>query len=1367
MTACPTTTASASPATSASEAKRQRLLRATCRFALTATTALTPVVALAQVLPTGGSVAEGTVAINQTTETRLTVTQGSNNAVVNWQSFNVGEGFQVDFEQPGPNSAILNRVTGNTTSQIRGQITADGAVHLVNPNGIFIGPTGEVFTQGFVASTLGISDEDFMAGRYTYSGSGASASVINQGLIRSFAGGYAALLGGHVSNSGVISVRTGRIGLGSGERVTLNLSGDGFMQVALPTEGDDPDLMALVENSGQIDAAGGRVEMLAATARDAARNVVNMSGVVEARTVGGQSGAIVFGSTGGGTATVTGQVLATATAEDSSAVNTRTGGAITISAGEVDLLGAYFDTSGTGGGGEIHIGQDPDGVLQEADRVMLDATSRLIASATDAGNGGLVYLGSTELTQFYGGIVAQGGASSGDGGTVEIFTGFENEFEGTTDTTAPNGDWGSTTSIGTSTPYYYDIIEPMLETNGLLSLQWVDRVDDYIGFGGTLDWSSDATLEIVTDGEFHSDAVYNAPNGTLIFDAGTDIVPDPASAINVDTFAVTGGDWFENGTLSAINVNNFYVAPGSGFFRAAGGTGQADDPFVLTDIYGLQGGDIDGIVEYHYVLGNDIDASMTRNWVRNADPEDPDSPLVYGFEPLDRLDGTLDGQNYTISGIYMDRSESPDANGGLAAPILILGETGQIRNLYLSHDVIEGVQASGLVYQNDGAISDVNVSGTIRMSDEGTDFGGPASREIVSIGGYTIFPRSLSAIASNNYGTIDDSTSDADLQFYFDGRSPFSYNVGGLAGYNTGAVRNSFAFGDIATIASHDVPIENASNPENYAFAAVGGLIGNNDNRSGGAAFLTGSQSSTRLDLEAYGLLRAGSMVGQNNGVVFGSYGVLEQDSVLRAVSGNFGSAVGQNTITGVIDQVDSNHTFEPFQVAPLTSETIPTDDHIVYAGGFVGRNAGLITNSISSASISIIPNADNPEDSFNRLTIGGFAGRNIDDGNISLSYATGGIDIAPGVSIQTLVTGPFAGRNEGFFASNFYDSDLFGPTDVPDFTGSQGLTTAEFQDTEGFYYLGSDLAYDFENVWAPGEPGRYPWLYATWAIAFAVPDPLSSPQGTATGEIYGGPAVFTIGRDPDGATIDPAQVFGDLVFTTDEETQITTFVPAASSVTASDGSSYTLVSLPGLVIDEGEVAGPTDPPVPAPAAPAAEAEYQEVVALFDSDLTTSAQSVEQAEETLATVEGLASALVSDVERCSVSAGAEEVLSCLAEGLDEYGRKLDQLKEELPPGMENIGGLIDEARTEVLASREKAVARLADATTEAQRSIIQQEAIDEARATLQSAQREIRSSIGLIRVSDPELVALQTQQIETVAASFDQLDISLARVTEL
>src|SRR5579862_9351231 len=111
--------------------------------------------ALAQtVLPQGGTVVSGRATVGTPSGGALTIIQNSSRAVINWNSFSVGQTDSVDFVQPGSLSAVLNRVTGSTPSTIAGQISANGQVFLVNPNGIAITPTGSVQVGGgFVAST--------------------------------------------------------------------------------------------------------------------------------------------------------------------------------------------------------------------------------------------------------------------------------------------------------------------------------------------------------------------------------------------------------------------------------------------------------------------------------------------------------------------------------------------------------------------------------------------------------------------------------------------------------------------------------------------------------------------------------------------------------------------------------------------------------------------------------------------------------------------------------------------------------------------------------------------------------------------------------------------------------------------------------------------------------------------------------------------------------------------------------------------------------------------------------------------------------------------------------------------------------------
>src|SRR6185369_16180050 len=114
----------------------------------------------AQSLPTGGTVASGNVSISSTSPTSLTISQSSRTGIVNWSSFSIGQGNQVQFNNGS--GATLNRVTGNVPSSINGMLSATGSVYLVNPSGVVVGPSGEIKTGGsFVASTLDVKDAEF------------------------------------------------------------------------------------------------------------------------------------------------------------------------------------------------------------------------------------------------------------------------------------------------------------------------------------------------------------------------------------------------------------------------------------------------------------------------------------------------------------------------------------------------------------------------------------------------------------------------------------------------------------------------------------------------------------------------------------------------------------------------------------------------------------------------------------------------------------------------------------------------------------------------------------------------------------------------------------------------------------------------------------------------------------------------------------------------------------------------------------------------------------------------------------------------------------------------------------------------------
>ena len=93
------------------------------------------------------------------------------NAIINWGSFSIGANEITRFLQQSASSAVLNRVAaGLSPSSILGALQSNGRVFLINPNGIVFGAGSQINVGGLVASTMNLSNEDFLAGRMRFTG---------------------------------------------------------------------------------------------------------------------------------------------------------------------------------------------------------------------------------------------------------------------------------------------------------------------------------------------------------------------------------------------------------------------------------------------------------------------------------------------------------------------------------------------------------------------------------------------------------------------------------------------------------------------------------------------------------------------------------------------------------------------------------------------------------------------------------------------------------------------------------------------------------------------------------------------------------------------------------------------------------------------------------------------------------------------------------------------------------------------------------------------------------------------------------------------------------------------------------------------
>ena len=334
----------------------------------------------AMALPQGGQVAAGAADI-AATQAEMAIHQATQNAVINWNSFNIGAGERVNIYQPNAQAALLNRVLGGNPSEIFGTLSANGRVFLVNPAGVLFAPGAQVDAGSILASTMNITNADFMAGKYAFIGTPNDGKVINRASLIAKNEGTVALLGKDVVNEGVIVAKKGAAVLAAGEAVSLDFNGDGKVSV-VPTKAA---MEQAVTNKGLVEADGGLVFMSAATGDALTRSAVNQEGIVRAASLDGAAGSVRM------------------TAND-----------VRMAAGSVtDVSGAKAGTVEIGGGWQ------GTGDLAHVQNVTIERGAALRADATQAGAaGGKVAVWSDGMTKFAGEITARG-KGTGAGGAVE------------------------------------------------------------------------------------------------------------------------------------------------------------------------------------------------------------------------------------------------------------------------------------------------------------------------------------------------------------------------------------------------------------------------------------------------------------------------------------------------------------------------------------------------------------------------------------------------------------------------------------------------------------------------------------------------------------------------------------------------------------------------------------------------------------------------------------------------------------------------------------------------------------------------------------------------------------------------------------
>ncbi|SDZ73012.1 filamentous hemagglutinin family N-terminal domain-containing protein [Selenomonas ruminantium] len=343
-----------------------------------------------EAMPTEGQVRSGDAEIKTSGQT-MEIDQKTPRVALDWSTFDIAKGETVRFNQR-PTDIALNRILGNKASEIYGNLQAGGTVFLLNPQGILFGQGAQVDVGNLIASTAQVNDS-FMTGFSAGGdvslnlGEASKGKVINAGDIKA-QGGLVALHAANVENTGSIKNDGGKVSLSAVKNLELAIDTAG--KINFETSGETANAHTL--NAGTIQADGGYVVMTAKSAGDMLSEVVNNTGIIEAKTASiNDKGEILLDGGDHGTVNVGGTLDASGLSEGQS------GGTVRIVGENTSVKdGTKLTASGDKDGGLVETSGDVLDVSTKADieaqgrtgkagEWLLDPVEVVIADSNDYG----------------------------------------------------------------------------------------------------------------------------------------------------------------------------------------------------------------------------------------------------------------------------------------------------------------------------------------------------------------------------------------------------------------------------------------------------------------------------------------------------------------------------------------------------------------------------------------------------------------------------------------------------------------------------------------------------------------------------------------------------------------------------------------------------------------------------------------------------------------------------------------------------------------------------------------------------------------------------------------------------------------------
>uniref|UniRef100_UPI001BFD39CB beta strand repeat-containing protein n=1 Tax=Janthinobacterium sp. JC611 TaxID=2816201 RepID=UPI001BFD39CB len=848
------------------------------------------------------------------------------NTIINWQSFSIHAGEITRFIQQNGNSAVLNRITGQDPSKILGSLESNGKVFLINPNGIVFGQGATVNVNGLVASSLGLSNEDFLSGKRQFTAGAIAGGVANAGTINAGKGGQVLLIAPNVENTGLITAPNGEVILAAGRSVQLADPGNPQLRVLVSAPSDQ----AL--NLGQIIAQGGGIGMAGA--------LVGQRGVLNANSaVVGENGRIVLKASG--------KALLEAGSVTSATGAAGKGGDIQVLGEQVGLLGnAAIDASGATGGGTVLLGGDYQGknaAVQNARQVLVGKDASVTADAIGNGNGGKIIAWGNESAQVHGSLSARGGAQGGDGGFVET-SGHSLAVDGIrVNTGAAHGKRGN---------WLLDPYDITVVAGSGGELSDVDQFADAPSTGNT-NLGADLISGAGSNVTLQATHRINFNSAINVTQQGVGLTAQAGETINVNASITTNGGAVRllandasSGSVGAIGSHVNLAAPitsngGSVYLSGAsvGGAGVVDvGSGHLSLISNFQGGAIDLTGSGDQLLGSGIAGQTVTLQADNI-----------GINGKVNFGGSAGGANVIIKPLSSARSIDLGTKSGTA--------------LSLNTVELAGISASSLTIGDGTNMGGMRISAALaRTGDLHLNSGSViTATAAVAVDGSFVLD---GGIWVQNGAALPGFSARG---FSIGSGASFLRVAGGDGGATPYLLADIYGLQGIASLGLGN----------NYRLAGnidASGTVNWNDGQgfvpiAGGGSGFSGvfdGGGFTLSNLKIDRSLAPGSAAGLFGSVQGGSLRNLTLSGGSVAGTANVGALAGE-VVSGTIDNVNS-------------SMAVSGQRNV---GGLVGSNGGAITLSASSGAVTGV-NADGGG------AIGGLAGVNASGASIATSYATG-----------------------------------------------------------------------------------------------------------------------------------------------------------------------------------------------------------------------------------------------------------------------------------------------------------------------------------------------------------------------------------------